>query len=235
MKRAIVIITVVLTAIGGSGCMSMENKVANKAEELKDAALVYLNENYDDVFLPVRLRSKSWMDPYDLITFKSEKYNNREFSVYRYADNEFSDNYFTLQLEKEGQQYFEKILKEQSIEGSIKIGFFGDGRPEFLPRNPKFEDYIEYGTMSFTIYIFTEKKLDTEKRRAFIDVLVQNKFNPSIAFITTKISLSEVESYELDEMLGKAELLFIVKNSYSISVDFEIDEHSETKYKGGSD
>jgi len=234
-KPIIALLSSILIISSATGCQSYAERKGKEAEKLKEMALDYLHTYYDDDFLPVRLRSKSFVDPYDLIVFKSEKYNAREFAVYHYDDNKFSDNYFTLQLEKEGQLYFAEILKELSIEGSIKIGFFGDGRPEKLPRNPQFEDYLNYGTMSFTIYVFTETQLAADKRKMFIDTLVENRFNPSISFITVEISLAEIENYELDEILRQAETLFVVKNSYSISVDFEVEEHPETVYIGSSE
>ena len=86
--------------------MDNMNKSSEGAERIREEALAYLAEQYDDNFTITLLESAGISMDYDRLTVLSDAYPGECFYVNRYVkDGEelFRDNYFTLYMRRDAE------------------------------------------------------------------------------------------------------------------------------------
>ena len=196
--------------------------MGKSAEKIKNDALKYLNERYEDTFTPVWLNFAELLEKYDTIVFKSEKYDDT-FYVYREKE-VFTDEYFKLQIDKSGQEYFKKILDKYSVRAVIRLDISSREKPEELSLNPTFEEYLNCELLLLEIIIFTEEEVSYETQIDFLEDLVLLKINSSVEFISIKISLEEAEKYSEEELRASNNDFIKTRKFYIIDKNLRIDE-----------
>ncbi|WP_026478372.1 hypothetical protein [Alkaliphilus transvaalensis] len=77
-KRAILIGLTILIVIGLSGCLK-NKKMSYTPEGIKERMLAYLEEKYNEEFVPISLTMKNWAYDYDSLRAYPQKWKQRRF------------------------------------------------------------------------------------------------------------------------------------------------------------
>ena len=221
-------------------------------EKVKAGAFEYLNQNYDDEFTLVKIKYPVFVSPNYGFEFSSKKYNGWKFEVEYESreDDEYTDDYFKLQMNDEAEEFFYNILKECGVEENVvvKKSIGGWGRPEWLPANAAFDEYLRGGAVIMSVYICSNNRIKYEQQLNFVNKLValdsEYKFSWRkekrnvhfmVDFLLTELNLDDVRKLELDKLkypgtydpdyLGEKRI--ISSKSYAVYSDSEIEEDEE--------
>lgn len=171
----------------------MENKKivrnygqAKSPEDIKAQVLDYLYELYEDTFTIQSSTAVSWAENYETITITSEKYSGKTFLVKRIHDGSkitFIDNYFTLYMIADAEQYVREMVKEVSLTAYATVRFTEGERPYELKANAGFGDYVKMGGSPYCYIILTSaNELKKEEQLSFMRLLSGKKFQCNVVF-----------------------------------------------------
>lgn len=198
----------------------------NAVEELKDQALAYLNENYNDTFLPVYFEGKNWAYSYDTISFTSEKYNGKSLYVYhnRTDTSVFVDNYFTLTMQYDAEEYFLKLLDMSDDDIFCRVNIDNPYRTDDLPANVTFLEYLSEGEIMLDIYFFSDNEIPKDLQEGFLSKMIEHKINAGVQFNVVRGNTVEMTQTSLDDILNNENMILITKQ-YLIKKDFSVVEY----------
>jgi hypothetical protein len=210
----------IMTGIYGCGITAK-----NRPERMKDLALAYLEENYDDSFKPLGYFDGGWAYPYETVTFTSEKYGKAvEVIIY---DNDgkytFEDDYFQLYMQSDAISYFRALIKKLGYTSEIKVRFESLKLPDSLERNASFAEYVASGKCDVEVYIITASEISERDRERFLAKLCENKIMGHFRFVVTSDEYL-LASYDISGIVNEKEDTIMEKKSYSINSSYQVTE-----------
>lgn len=235
-KKIWIVSLIIMMLIFGGGCglMSGVKKYTikqkyNTAEEKKELALSYLEENYDDTFTPEGYMAACWAYDYDLVTFTPAKYPDGVVNVEIHEEDGellLKDNYFKLYMHDDAYKYLDDVISE--VIDSYNL-FFVELDEEELPpeldNQSTFLDYVASEQCDVVVYITTPERLDDETEMKIVQRIADNKIRGFVYFweIEDETALSR---YSFSEIVNRHSNLILYENSYTIHKDFTIDVDS---------
>jgi len=219
MKKIISILCILILVLGVSGCMG------NRAEDAKSIALKYLTEKYDDEFLPKGYQKDNWAYDYEVITFKSSKYN-KDFSVYLEAEDLIYDNYYTLYMENDAEQFYKQIVSSTESGIIIKVRFNDD----YVENEIDFKEYIEQEHSDIDVCIIHSNLISEDIKKKIIDDFIERDCKETISFIYVD-DTNDYISLSVDEILNGDQAGIISVDKYVINDDKTVKSYGENQYK----
>ena len=223
--------------MGMSGCMSefMSNYMndymieyilstkTNKAEKMKNIALDYLNENYDDSFTALGYEGESWAYDYATVSFNSQKYNEM-VKVEIYDENgtySCKDNYFKLAMKEDAESFFTSIVTKYGYNAEVKVRLTNPELPEGLANNATFSEYIASGKGRVFVYFITNASVDKNDINSILTEIFDNKICGIMKFIVTD-DADLLSQYSIDEMIDKKSESILESQKYTLydSIEF---------------
>ena len=207
-KQLFLLFILLILIMGVCGCMSMEK--TNKAENIKNLALKYLGENYDDEFTPLVYSDGGWAYDYYTVTFSSKKYSNTvEVKIFEDNGNYyFDDNYFNLVMEEEAEDYFRAIASNYGYNAETKVHFISSVTLSELEPNISFSDYIESSKCIIEVYFISDTDFKSEDIKSILKDIRSAKIMGDFRFIVTnddgllsQYSISEMVNEQADSIL----------------------------------
>ncbi len=187
--RITCVIAVLFLAGGCSGrsrIMDNMNKSSEGAERIREEALAYLAEQYDDNFTITLLESAGISMDYDRLTVLSDAYPGESFYVNRYVkDGEelFRDNYFTLYMRRDAEQFFSDMAKQVKEGTSVQVKLKLSVRPETMTAQSTFADMVSlHGSTELYIYLYHKEAFSKAEQDAFLEALKEAECSASIIF-----------------------------------------------------
>lgn len=201
----------------------IKNKT-NKAEEMKEMALEYLNNSYEDTFTAKGYSSSSWAYDYSLVSFTSKKYSDT-VRVYIYEENgaySFDDDYFRLTMKDDAEKYFESFISEYGYNAEVKVRFISLGASE-INANAPFTDYAANGRCNMEVYFISGDAFAQSDVKAVLTDLSSAKIMGIFRFVVTNDS-ELLSQYSISEIVNEQADSILEEHSYSINSSFEIAE-----------
>jgi hypothetical protein len=164
----IIYLFIILFFIFG-GIWMCTHKISDE-QMMRQRALKYLEDTYQEHFLIEEYAEKSLLVPNHQFKVRSLKYQ-RSFNLLLQQENQFADNYFSLQLESEANRYFKNMIKSQNSDIQTRVIIYNDRRPKKLSKNAGFKDFIDTGDALIFLYIFSERQLLTDEKVAILDMI----------------------------------------------------------------
>ncbi|MCI9558492.1 hypothetical protein VSQ48_15825 [Candidatus Ventrimonas sp. KK005] len=153
---------------------------------VRNQALNYLHAHYEDSFTVQSATTINWAENYETLIVSSEKYSGKTFFVRRIYENTaitFTDNYFTLYMVADANQYVKRIADRISLNAEIRVDFTEGELPKTLKTNACFQDYLNMGGSPFCyITLMTPKELKREDQLSFMKILAEEKFQCNVIF-----------------------------------------------------
>ncbi|WP_026476059.1 hypothetical protein [Alkaliphilus transvaalensis] len=128
-KRIILVGLTILIVIGVSGCMKKKNRYT--PEGIKEMMLAYLEEKYDEEFVPISLTMENWAYKYDSLRVYPKNGNREDFfevtgsrrddGTYRMRDGYFKyiiKDAYEAQIREYVSEYYDDIKIFTRISGS---------------------------------------------------------------------------------------------------------------------
>lgn len=224
MKRkrqlSLLLITLIII-IGVCGCMSTND--TNRAEKIKDLALNYLNDKYDDTFKPQGYSNGDWAYEYSSVSFISEKYaDSVEVQVTKSGDDYlFEDDYYKLTMKEETEKYFEKLVERNGYEVEVKVDFSGTEMPTDLDSNSTFTELTETGKCNIEVYFISLSVFTDDSITAVMNDIANAHIMGHFRFIQTDDS-NLLAEYSISEIVDEKSGAILNKQSYSINKNYEI-------------
>jgi len=181
MKRAIVIIIVLLTAIGGSGCMF------DTVTKIQKDMLAYMKEKYDEDFEFVSSGTELFGATYKEMWVRSENLPDVDICVHMDLKTKiFSDNYICYLMQRELDDYVSKVFEEVYGKNQV-FGLIPSNSIELLPIDiTKGISLMEYAEainpkMYYQIYIYSDVLEKNENAKRLEETL--NTYKLQIDFV----------------------------------------------------
>lgn len=150
-------------------------------EQVKEETLDYLSSQYSAEFTvtaaeekisgPSPIPSFKSKPTYWILTAASSQFPDETFTVTRSVNGDWIDNYYSLLLNDEAIDFFDKFVSE-SLDGDylIKIGWNIDGWPEGVSEGATFQEWAEAGGWIPSLKIYL---CDTEPEEATCEPLAE--------------------------------------------------------------
>ena len=150
-------------------------------EQVKEETLDYLSSQYSAEFTvtaaeekisgPSPIPSFKSKPTYWILTAASSQFPDETFMVTRSVNGDWIDNYYSLLLNDEAIDFFDKFVSE-SLDGDylIKIGWNIDGWPESVSEGATFQEWAEAGGWIPSLKIYL---CDTEPEEATCEPLAE--------------------------------------------------------------
>lgn len=199
--------------------------MGNRAEDAKNVALKYLAEKYEDEFLPKGYQKDNWAYDYEVMTFESNKYN-RDFSVYIETEDLIYDNYYTLYMEKDAEQFYKRIVEPIESDILIKIRFNDD----YVENEIEFMEYIEQEHSDIDVCIVHSGLISEDNKKKIIDDFIERNCKEIISFIYVD-DIDDYISFSVDEILNGDQAGIISVDKYVINDDKTVKSYGENQYK----
>lgn len=214
----------------GCGLMSGVKKYAikqkyNTAEEKKELALSYLEENYDDTFTPEGYMAACWAYDYDLVTFTPAKYPDGVVKVEIHEEDGellLKDNYFKLYMHDDAYKYLDDLISEVIDSYNLFFVELDDVElPPELDNQSTFLDYVASGQCYVRAVITTQEKLDSETEVQIIQRIADNKIRGSVYLLEIK-NETPLAMYSFNELMDSDWILH--EKRYFINKDNTIEK-----------
>lgn len=221
LKQLTLLLVTLIMMMGVCGCISNNN--SNKAEKIKDKALEYLNENYDDTFTALGYSDGDWAYDYSTVNFTSEKYSKSvEVRVYEANGTySFQDNYFKLYMENDAVSYLKNIVSKYGKENKVKVRFVSPELPDSLDTNATFSDYVSSSKCNLEVYIVSDSAFNERDITAILSEICDAKIVGNFRLIVTN-DKDLLSAYSISEIVNEKTDSIIEKKSYSINSSFEV-------------
>lgn len=232
-KIWIVSIIFIMMFLGtGCGLMSGVKKYAikqkyNTAEEKKELALSYLEENYDDTFTPEGYMAACWAYDYDLVTFTPAKYPDGVVNVEIHEEDGellLKDNYFKLYMHDDAYKYLDDVISE--VIDSYNL-FFVELDEEELPpeldNQSTFLDYVASEQCYVNAYIVTSEKLEETEQIEILEEIAKNKIIGSFVFWVISDD-DAISKYSFNDIVDEHYELILFEKEFYIEDDFSIEK-----------
>lgn len=209
--------------MGMCGCMSNNN--SNKAEKIKDKALEYLNNNYDDTFTALGYSDGDWAYDYSTVNFTSEKYSE-SVEVRVYEENgtySFTDDYFKLYMENDAVAYLKNIVSKYGKDNEVKVRFISPKLPDLLNTKATFSDYVASEKCNLEVYVISGSAFNESDITDILSALCDAKIMGNFRFLTTT-DINLLSQYSISEIVNEKADTITEKKSYSINSSFEVVE-----------
>ena len=195
-KSRFLLVLFISAAIAVS-CNGQENKTgeqknvkkyeqAKNPEDIKEQTLDYLNGLYEDTFTVQSATAVSWAENYETITVASERFSGKTFLVRRIHEDKdiiFRDNYFTLYMVADAEQYVRELTEKASLNADVAVEFTEGELPGELTKDSVFQDYVRMGGSPFCyLTLTTANEPKKEERLAFMELLAEEKFQCNVVF-----------------------------------------------------
>jgi len=222
-KQLILMLISFILMMGVCGCMFNNN--TNRAERIKDIALEYLNENYDDTFTPLGYSDGGWAYDYSWVKFNSEKYSKSiEVRIYEVDGNySFEDDYFKLYMENDAVLYLKNIVNKYVKENEVKVRFISPILSDSLGIKATFFDYLASDKCRLEVYIISGSAFSESDIDAIICDICNAKIEGDFTFIVTS-DKELLSAYSIDQIVNEKADSIIEEKSYSINRSFEMIE-----------
>lgn len=221
LKR-LAFLLIALLSIGVCGCMSGED--TNQPERMKDMALAYLNEHYDDVFMPLSYFDGDWAYEYESITFTSEKFPDAIVEVRGYKNDNgsyrFKDNYYHCYMLDGAVSYGKELLAGENT--VVKVRFANTVWSDELAGAQSFAEWQEQGTARVDFFMITGNALSADVQTGIVSKIADDKVCGYVTFIETEED-NLLQEIPLDEILNNHNKFVVSENDYFINREFEIE------------
>lgn len=216
-------LAVLIIIINISGCATKIN--TEQAEEIMDLALNYLTENYDDHFSARGYVDSNWMYEYETVTFVSEKFSEVvEVRIFNEDDHYFfTDNYFKLRMQKDAEEYMNKLASSCNVNSEVRIRFISSQLPKTLENNATFSDYVATGECNMEVYFISDSAYSENEVTSILKELCSAKIMGVITFATCKDSkllsqcgISDIINKKYDSILSWQR--YTIDNGFSINL-----------------
>lgn len=201
-----------------------ENKT-NKAEEMKEIALEYLNGNYSDNFTALGYSDGDWAYNYSTVNFTSQKYNDIvEVKIFDENGNySFKDDYFQLVMREDAENLFVSIASKYGYSIEIKVRFISSEFPETLANDATFLDYIATGKCNLEVYFISSSAINENDINSILTDICDKKIMGNIRFIVTD-DADLLAQYSISEIVNKKAESVLQKQSYLIDSTYKVVE-----------
>jgi hypothetical protein len=203
----------------------MSTSKSNKPEKMKDIALAYLAENYDDNFQALGYSDGGWAYPYETVNFRSEKYGETvEVKIYETDGTyTFKDNYFKLYMKSDALSYFRALIKKLGHTSEIKVRFESLKLPDSLEKNASFAEYVASGECDVEVYIITASEISEDDRERFLAKLCEDKIMGIFRFVVTSDE-KLLASYDISGIVNEKGDAIIETKNYYINGSYQVTE-----------
>lgn len=222
-KQLFLLLMSLILIMGMCGCMSNNN--SNKAEKIKDKALEYLNNNYDDTFTALGYSDGDWAYDYSTVNFTSEKYSE-SVEVRVYEENgtySFTDDYFKLYMENDAVAYLKNIVSKYGKDNEVKVRFISPKLPDLLNTKATFSDYVASEKCNLEVYVISGSAFNESDITDILSALCDAKIMGNFRFLTTT-DINLLSQYSISEIVNEKADTITEKKSYSINSSFEVVE-----------
>lgn len=207
----------------------MQAHRVSDGQRMRHSALKYLENTYQEHFLIEEYAEKSLLVTNDQFKVKSIKYQ-RSFNLVLNHNNQFEDNYFSLQFEADANRYFNKIIKTKNFNSQARVIIYNNKRPRNLVKNACFEDFMKTGKALIFLYIFTEAHLNTSEKEAILSMIGSNSYVQLGSFVeVTELAAIKKIDNPIEIMAKKSHI--IDKVDFTINhqnkLIFEVNSHDE--------
>ncbi len=202
----------------------MFEKKINNAESMKNMALEYLNEKYDDTFSALGYSDGDWAYDYSTVSFISEKYGDT-FEVLISQEDEtyiIKDNYFMLTMKEDAEKYYEAFASKYGYTVEVKVRFISLGTSE-IDANMPFSDYITNGKCNMEVYFISSSAFTDEHVKSIMTDICNAKNMGIFRFVVTN-DRDLLSQYTISEIINEKADSVLEKKSYSIDSHYEIVE-----------
>lgn len=219
-KQLFLLLISLILVMGVCGCMS-----DNKAEKIKDKALEYLNDNYDDTFTALGYSDGDWAYDYSTVNFTSKKYS-ASVEVRVYEENgiySFKDDYFKLIMNDDAEKYFKEIaMKYGYVSIGVKVRFVSLGTSDIDAYKP-FSEYVTNGKCNMEVYYICNEPFSEVEIKEILADICNTKIMGNFRFLTTT-DIHLLSQYSISEIVNEKADTITEKQSYSINSRYEIVE-----------
>jgi len=222
LRLILLLIIALCLLLGVCGCMS--NVEQNCAEEMQRLALDYLNNLYDDEFMPRSYSSSDWAYNYESVIFSSKKYDD-SVVVRIYEDNGnyvFKDNYYELSMKAEAEQFFKDIAKNNGCMLETKVRFISLGSDDINAADP-FSKYVEQGNCHLEVYFIANQSFGDAIINSILNDVCKAKVKGNMRFLVTDDS-ELLDEFSISEIVNEKSESVLEKKSYTINSSFQVVE-----------
>lgn len=205
------------------GCMS-ENKT-NKAERMKEIALEYLNENYDDNFSALGYSDGDWAYDYSTVKFTSDKYSEAvEVKIYEDNGNyAFKDNYFKLNMREDAENYFAALSSKYGYVAEVKVRFISSELPDTITNNANFAEYVTTEKCNVEVYFISNSDFAKSDIASILTDISAAKIMGNFRFAVTN-DPDLLSQYSISEIVNEKAESVSKKESFTVNSNFEVVE-----------
>lgn len=198
----------------------MNGKKINSAEKMKEIALAYLSDHYDDHFSALGYSSSNWAYKYSSIRFMSQKFSEPfEVHVYKNDDETYSfeDNYFHLYMMPDAISFFQSLADEIGVY-TVRVRFpyalWSDGSDLYS----NFKKLKNNGKCETDVFYITNIVLTDIQMKNIASKIASENITGSVYFLVTNDSELLV-SYTLHDILN--DMGTLVTSTYEYHIDFD--------------
>ena len=222
LKKIGAVAGLIILMAGACGCREKDTR--NSAEVMRDIALEYLNENYDDTFEPESYELGGWAYDWDTVRFVPKKYPEATVSVKVYENEgeySFTDDYFKCYMYAEAVEYYKEIFGGE-ISVTVKVGFNELDNSKLLDGATTFKEWREKGSYCYAdVYYITKEELTEESQYDIVKQIAEDRIAGYVTFFTTTEE-DLLEGLSTDEVFNNQEELTEGKKRFLIDYDFNI-------------
>ena len=144
----------------------------------------YLNERYDDSFTFLSYAGGSFMQPWDTLTFHSEKYD--ETINIRYVDGKVFDyNYFNFDMQDDAEHYLEDIVTKYGYKAFVRVDIVGGEYPEGKSKYPSFDECLDARWVVLDAFFISDSPIDESAMETILVDISTNDICGQFYFIVT--------------------------------------------------
>lgn len=203
----------------------MSGNKMNKAEEMKELALKYLSENYNDTFTALGYSDGDWAYDYSSVNFTSDKYSESvEVRIYEENGNySFKDNYFKLTMREDAEKYFKTVSSKYGYSTEVKVRFVSPEIPGNIANNATFAEYVATEQCNVEVYFITASDFAESDVKAILADIGTARIMGFFRFVVTN-DADLLRQYSIGEIVNQKQESVLKKQSFMINNSFEVIE-----------
>ena len=220
IKKGLLVIFMIITLIGVSGCMS---KQKSNEPSVKEQVEKYMKDKYNEEFKVVGGGTEAWNAPYQEIYVTTPKFPNAEIMIRRdKKSGEMIDNYMDYLMKSKIEDVMNKIVSQ--VYPKSKVFYNTEGAP-IAGATPQMsvDEYIKVCTLSLIICISdSEYKINKDQKVELLRKKFEEKqFVPSMTMyylVNGKIDMINTNNWR-DLLNGTSQ-----KEWWTLRGDFDMDK-----------
>lgn len=223
-RKQLFLLSIALILIIGV-CECMSNNKKNKAEEMRDFALSYLQSRYDDTFTAKGYSSSNWAYEYSRITFFSQKHPGFLIEVRAFENDDgtyyYTDNYFKCFMLDDAVAYFDSIVKDfEPI--TVKVRFPSTIWSDELNNADSFNQWKSTGNCRVDVFFITQQDLSEDEKSTVVHSIADSNISGMITFLVTNRNDNLIDQH-LDDILNNQNSYVESESRFYIRSNFEIE------------